>query len=96
MAFRLKQKLRLASSFVAQELEQTILESGEVVEKRVAQNKKLPDPVMFELKNVLKAGVQPEEVQTAIFQPKSVDADNVVRKYTRKTKTPIKEVNNED
>lgn len=96
MAFRLKQKLCLATSFVPQELEQTILESGEVVENRVAQNKKLPDPAMFELKNVLKAGVQPEEVQTAIFQPKSVDADNVVRKYTRKTKTPTKEVNNED
>lgn len=95
MAFRLRQKLRLAPSFVPQELEQTILESGQVVEKLVSQDKKLPDPAMFELKNVLKAGVQPEEVQTAIFQPKAVNADNVVRKYTRKTTTP-KEVNNED
>lgn len=95
MAFRLKQKLRLATSFVPQELEQTIFESGQVVETLVPQNKKLPDPAMFELKNVLKAGVQPEEVQTAIFQPKSVNADNVVRKYTRKT-TTLKEVNNED
>lgn len=95
MAFRLKQKLCLAPSFVPQELEQTILESGEVVERLTPQNKKMPDPAMFELKNVLKAGVQPEEVQTAIFQPKSVNADNVVRKYTRKLKTP-KEVNNED
>lgn len=94
MAFRYKQRLRLAPSFVPQELEQTILESGEVVERLTPQNKKMPDPAMFELKNVLNAGVQPEEVQTKIMRPTSVNADNVVRKYTRKT-TP-KEVKNED
>ena len=82
--FRRKQKLSLAPSFVIYEPEEHFNNDGELVMESVAQNKTLPDPEMFDLKNMIDAGIDQEEVKSAVLSPSSVNADNVVRKYTKK------------
>ena len=91
MPFRCRQKLNLGSSKVVNALAERVLESGEYVsELEDLGKKRLPDPELFELKNQIDAGVDMEEVDSKLFSQKVVNADNIVRKYTKK-----KEVENE-
>lgn len=45
----------------------------------------LPDPKLFDLEAQLDAGIEQEEVKAAVLSPSTVNADNVVRKYTKKS-----------
>lgn len=78
-------KIHLAPSFCAIEIEEHENKNGEFVTEPTDQNKKLPDVEMFNLKNMLDAGVDLEEVNSKIISTKSIDAGKVVRKYTKKS-----------
>lgn len=68
------------------EIEDVTLPTGEYVKQLVNQNEKiLPDPELFDLKNQINAGIELEEVNSKITRAKSVNADKLIRKYTKKT-----------
>lgn len=88
MPFRERQKVHLATCTPVSELEMVTTPDGEVEVEVVDQSDKaMPNPELFDLKNQLKAGIDPEEVQSTIMSPSTVSADAVVRKYTKKSKT---------
>lgn len=90
MSFRCRQKLKLAGYQAVTELESKTLESGEIVEQvKDLGKEKLPDPELFDLKNQLEAGVDMEEVNSKVMSTKRIDADKVVRKYTKKEKSDV-------
>ena len=92
MSFRCKQKVKLASYVPVVAFDSETNKNGEVVMVNVDQSKiKLPDAELFDLKNQLEAGVDMEEVNSKVMSTNRVDAETVVRKYTRKAK----EVTNE-
>lgn len=69
------------------EIEDVTLPTGEYVKQLVNQNEKiLPDPELFDLKNQINAGIELEEVNSKITRAKSVNAEKLIRKYTKKTK----------
>lgn len=95
MSFRCRQKFKLARSGSVYESEQVTLESGEIVEKVKDITKEvLPDAELFDLKNQLKAGIEPEEVNSKLFSVSKVDGDAIVRKYTKRSNT--KRSNNDE
>lgn len=83
--FRKRQKFNIAPSFVIYEPESTFNKNGEMVTELVAQNKTLPSADMFDLGNMIEAGIDQDEVKSSILSPSTVNADNVVRKYTKKS-----------
>lgn len=88
MSFRCKQKLRSFGSGKVWTIEERINEDGEYTYEYVDLGaKKLPDPKLFDLDAQLKAGVDLEEVNSKVLSAKTVNADQVVRKYTKRTKT---------
>ena len=74
----------LSPSFVIYEPEEHFNQDGELICESVAQNKTLPDPEMFDLQNMLDAGVDLEETSSKVIGAKSINADTVVRKYVKK------------
>lgn len=95
MPFRCRQKFVLASNTPVQELEVVTTPSGEVEVDLVDQSEKqMPDPALFDLKNQIAAGIEQEEVNSAVLRASTVSADAVVRKYTKKsTNTEVKNEN---
>lgn len=92
MSFRARQKYCGAQFKSVTEYEDKVLESGEMVSQPINQSEKvLPDPELFDLKNQIDAGVDMEEVNSKVFRAKTVDADKVVRKYTKKSKESVDE-----
>lgn len=93
MPFRTKNHYRYRISSPTPEIEQKILPTGEYVKELVDQNEKtLPEPELFDLKNQLNAGLELEEVNSKITRAKSVNAEKLIRKYTKKsTNTESKE-----
>ena len=91
MAFRKVQKFVPTNSHIVYELEEKVNKNGIFIKEYARQDKQLPDPDMFDLKNILDAGVELEEVNSKIMNSNTVNADTVVRKYTKKTE----EVKNE-
>lgn len=86
MSFRARQKYVGAQFKSVTEYEDKILETGEMVSQAINQSEKvLPDPELFDLKNQIDAGVDMEEVNSKVFKTKKVDADTVVRKYTKRS-----------
>lgn len=85
MPFRFRQKFNPASSHCVCEIEEKENNDGVFVKELVRQDKSLPDPAMFDLKNILEAGVPLEEVNSKVMRSTSVNADSVVRKYTKNT-----------
>lgn len=86
MSFRCRQKLKLGKCQVVMEPEQVTLESGEIVYKlKDLGQEKMPDPELFELKNQLQAGIDLEEVNSKVLRSSKVDANSVVRKYTKRS-----------
>lgn len=97
MPFRERQKLRLSFPCAVSEPELVELPSGEFVTQMVNQSEKvMPDAELFDLKNQLQAGVNLQEVNSKVLTASSVDADSVVRKYTKKSTTTTDGVKNED
>ena len=47
-------------------------------------SKELPAPELFDLEAQMKAGITQEEVKSTILSSNNVDADSVIRKYTKK------------
>ena len=87
MSFRCRQKLKLGRYQAVIEPEDVTLESGEVIQSsKNLCKEKLPDPVLFDINNQLKAGIDLEEVNSKVLKAKRVNADTVVRKYTKKSK----------
>lgn len=85
MSFRSRQKYINAGYSPVCDIEERVLESGEMIKEMIDQSEKvLPPPELFDLKNQLEAGVDMEEVNPTLFKPKSVDFNKVVRKYTKK------------
>lgn len=77
------------------EIEEKTNKDGEqVTEVTDLGAKKLPSAEMFELDNMLEAGVDLEEVNSKVLSQKTINAETVVRKYTKKS-TNTNEVNNE-
>lgn len=86
MPFRCRQKFVLASNTPVEELELVTTPSGEVEMEVVDQSEKtMPDPELFDLKNQINAGIEQEEVNSAVLRASTVDANKVVRKYIKKT-----------
>lgn len=96
MSFRCRQLYKSAKYVPVYEYEEKTLESGQVISEAVNQeDKKLPDPELFSLEAQLKAGIDLEEVNSKVLKPGYIDADSVVRKYTKKKSVENKEVENE-
>lgn len=85
MAFRERQRFHAAVPSAMIEREEVTLPTGDVEIQFNDQSKEMPSPELFELTNQLKAGIQPEEVNSKVMSVKSVDVDSVVRKYTKKS-----------
>lgn len=74
------------------EIEDITLPTGEYVKELINQNEKiLPDPELFDLKNQINAGIELEEVNSKITRAKSVNAEKLIRKYTKKPKETTNE-----
>lgn len=82
-------RIHLAPSAHVRDIEETVNKDGEFVTKLVDQSEvKLPPTEMFDLKNILDAGVDIDEVNSKVMSTRTVNADNVVRKYTKKSAAP--------
>ena len=87
MSFRCRQKYNMAFGTSVYEAEEVTLPSGEIQTVMVdVSEKTMPDPVLFDLKNQLEAGIDIEEVNSKVLKSKSIDANKVIRKYTKKAK----------
>lgn len=94
MPFRCRQIFHAAVPSPVIEREEVTTPSGEVeIQFNDQTDKIMPAPELFELKNQLNAGIEPEEVNSKVMSVKSVSANSIVRKYSKKSST--EEVNNE-
>lgn len=85
MPFRVKQKYKQAVCVPVFRESQVELESGQIINKNEDMCQvKLPKAELFDLNNVLKAGIEPDEVSSTILGSKQIDADKVIRKYTKR------------
>lgn len=85
MPFRVKQKYIQSVCVPVLNEKQVELESGQIVNKNEDLCQvKLPEAELFDIKNVLEAGVDLEEVSSTILGSKQIDANRVIRKYTKK------------
>ena len=88
MPFRLKQKYKPSFGRECFETEEHELPSGEIQTIMENQSEKtMPEPELFDLKNQLEAGIDLEEVNSKVMPNKTVNAEKVIRKYTKKTKS---------
>lgn len=95
MSFRQRQHFHPAHYVHVVEKEYTEKPDGRIQSDLVSRDETvLPDPALFDLQSQLKAGIALEEVNSKVVQSKTVNADTVVRKYTKKSTN--EEVNNED
>ena len=79
-------KVVLAPSTSVYECEEKVNKAGKFVQELVDQCKtRLPSTEMFDLKNMMDAGVDLEEVNSKVLSTRVINADNVVRKYTKKS-----------
>lgn len=97
MPFRMRQVFHAAVPSLVIEREEQTLPTGEVELQFNDQSAKtLPNPELFDLKNQLNSGIQPEEVNSKVMSAKFVDAQSVIRKYTKKSTPTAEVINNED
>ena len=86
MPFRRIQPLKLAGYAHVFEPTEVIQKNGNI--EYTLEDKadvRLPEAELFDLTNQLDAGISLEEVNSKVIGTKSVNADTVVRKYTKKT-----------
>lgn len=88
MPFRKIQKLKLAGYAPVMELNEKIQKNGNIVyELEDKAEVSLPEAELFDLNNIIEAGVDIEEVNSKVMANSTVNADNVIRKYTKKSKS---------
>lgn len=86
MPFRCRQKFHLASISPAIEREEITLPTGDIeTQFNDLSEKTLPDPELFDLKNQLDAGIEPEEVTSTVIKSSTIDGAKLIRKYTKNT-----------
>lgn len=85
MSFRQRQLFNPSYSRPITVVEDIIDSKGIFRKEPVSQSKAMPKPEMFDLTNMLAAGVNLEEVNSKVLSASTVNADNVVRKYTKKS-----------
>lgn len=86
MPFRLKQKYNPSFGKECFETEEHELPSGEIQTTMINQSEKtMPEPELFDLKNQLEAGIDLEEVNSKVLSSKTINADKIIRKYTKKS-----------
>ena len=93
MPFRCRQKFLTASISPAIEREEITLPTGDVeIQFNDLSEKTLPEPELFDLKNQLNAGIEPEEVASTVIKPSTINGEKLIRKYTKKsTKNEVNE-----
>lgn len=97
MPFRERQRFHAAVPSPVIEREEVTLPTGEVEVQYADQTDKImPDPELFDLKNQLAAGIEPEEVNSKVMSVNSVSAESIVRKYNKKSTTTTSEVTNNE
>lgn len=85
MPFRCRQVCHLAGCSPVVSLESKTLENGSIVVELVDQSeKKLPDPALFDLETQIDSGVNLQEVNSKVLSASSVNADEVIDKFTKK------------
>lgn len=87
MPFRCRQKYNVQLGPVAMPVESVVVDSDTGYVKSVvsdALSKELPAPELFDLEAQMKAGITQEEVKSTILTSNNVNADSVIRKYTKK------------
>lgn len=90
MPFKVLQKYRSAHCSPVTVVTQVTLESGEVIQKtKDISEEKLPDPELFQLDKMIKAGVDLEEVNSKVLSSRSVDAEKVVKKFKKPVNTEV-------
>lgn len=89
MSFHKKQNFRVEVSAPIEDIELVTLETGELVKQFVRKDKELPDPEMFDLKNIHDAGMinQLEEINSKVISASEVNFGAVVRKYSKNNQT---------
>lgn len=88
MSFRCRQKFVPSFGSAVFEPEEKELPSGVLQVSMVDScQKTMPKPELFDLKNQLESGLNLEEVNSKVMTVKSVNADSVVRKYTKQNST---------
>lgn len=86
MPFRRIQKLNLAGYASVMEPTEKIDKNGNInYELEDKAETTLPEAELFDLNNIIDAGIELEEVNSKIMANSTINADNVVRKYTKKT-----------
>ena len=94
MPFRTRQKYKQSVCIPVMREKRVELESGQIIDKSEDMCQvKLPEAELFDIKNVLGAGIDLEEVSSTILGSKQIDADKVIRKYTKKNKNEGEKVN---
>lgn len=93
MSFRPKQKYRIAMSAIPIISEETTLENGEVVVRAVKANEDMPDPEMFKIENLAKAGVSMDEVNSKVLGCRSVDVSKIFKQTKQNKQTNEDKVN---
>ena len=97
MPFRVRQRFAVASVVPVYDREEVTTPSGEVETQFTDQSdKQMPDPQLFDLQSQLKAGIEPQEVNSKVLTASEVNASTVVRKYTKKSTTNQQVTDNEN
>lgn len=85
MSFRRVQKLKLAGYANVMEPSEVQDKNGNIrYELEDKAEVTLPEAELFDLNNIIEAGVDIEEVNSKVMANSTVNADAVVRKYTKK------------
>jgi len=86
MPFRCRQKCHLAAGCSVVDFDEVELPSGEFTTVTTdLSDTDMPAPELFDIKAQLQAGVTQEEVNSKVISGSTVDAAQVIRKYTKKT-----------
>lgn len=86
MPFRTRIKVNLASPCPTWTREDVTLPTGDIETTFVDDcEKSMPEPELFDLKNQIDAGIEPEEVNSTVLKSSNVNANTLIRKYTKKS-----------
>ena len=87
MPFRCRQKYNVQLGPSAMPVESVVVDGDTGYVTTVVSDvlsKELPAPELFDLEAQMKAGINQEEVKSTILTSNNVNADSVIRKYTKK------------